>query len=89
LFDRRTDSAAPKKLLHGQADIARDLSEQRGRNVPAAMKGHGRAAAIRVSILAMGSTLTDFHEAESFKQRRNLAGLENWRRPRHYATWIV
>jgi hypothetical protein len=53
------------------------------------MKGHGRAAAIRVSILAMGSTLTDFDEAESFKQRRNLAGLENWQRPRHYATWIV
>jgi len=89
LFDRRTDSAVPKKLLHRQADIARDPSEQRGRNVPVAMEGHGRAAAIRVSILAMGSTLTDLDEAESFKERRNLARLENWQRPCHYATWIV
>jgi hypothetical protein len=78
LFDRRIDSAAPKEFLHGRADIARDLSEQRGRNVPAAMEGHGCAAAIRVSILAMGPTLKGFDEAESFKQRRDLAGLEDW-----------
>jgi hypothetical protein len=30
--------------------------------------------------------LTGFDEAESFKQRRDLAGLENWQRACHYAT---
>jgi hypothetical protein len=78
LFDRRIDSAAPEEFLYSQAGIARDLSEQRGRN--------GRAAAIRVSVLAMGPALTGFDEAESFKQRRDLAGLENWQRACHYAT---
>jgi hypothetical protein len=86
LFDRRVDSAAPKELLHSQADIARDLSEERGRNVSAAVERYGRAAAIRVSVLAMGPALTGFYEAESFKQRRDLAGLENWQRARHYST---
>jgi hypothetical protein len=33
---------------------------------------------IRVSILAMGPALAGFDEAESFKQRRDLAGLESW-----------
>ena len=46
----------------------------------------GRAAAIRVSVLAMGPALAGFDEAEPFKQRRDLAGLENWQRARHYAT---
>jgi hypothetical protein len=86
LFDRRVDSAAPKKFLYGQADIARDLSEQGRRNVSAAVEGYGCAAAIRVSVLAMGSALTGFDEAESFKQGRDLARLENWQRTRHYAT---
>jgi hypothetical protein len=86
LFDRRIDSAAPKEFLHSQANIARDLSEQRGRNISAAVEGYGCAAAIRVSVLAMGPALAGFDEAESFKQRRNLAGLEHWQRPRHYAT---
>jgi hypothetical protein len=79
-------SAAPKEFLYRQADIARDLSEQRGRNVSAAVERYGRAAAIRVSVLAMGPAPTGFDEAESFKQRRGLAGLENWQRARHYAT---
>jgi hypothetical protein len=74
LFDRWIDSAAPKEFLHCQADIARDLSEQRGRNVSAAVERYGRAAAICVSILAMGPALAGFDEAESFKQRRDLAG---------------
>jgi hypothetical protein len=77
LFDRRIDSAAPKELFDSQADIARDLSEQRGRNVSTAVKRYGRAATIRVSVLTMGPALTGFDEAESFEQCRDLAGLEN------------
>ena len=53
------------------------------------MERYGRAAAIRVSVLAMGPALASFDEAESFKQRRDLAGRENWQRARHYATCIV
>jgi hypothetical protein len=45
-----------------------------------------RAAAIRVSVLAMGPTLTGFNEAQPFKQRCDLAWLENGQRARHYPT---
>jgi hypothetical protein len=85
-FDRRVDSAATKQLLHCQADIARDLAEQCWGNIAATVTWHRRAAAVRVPVLPMRPALTGLSEAESFKQRRYLAGLENWQRARHYAT---
>ncbi len=85
-FDRRMDSATTKQLLHRQAEIARDLAEQCWGNIAATVKGHGRAAAVCVSILAMRPPLTGLNEAQSFKQRCYLAWLENWQRARHYAT---
>lgn len=87
-FDHQIDSATTttKELLHCQADIARDLTEQCWRNVAAPVEGHGRAATIRVSVLAMRPALTSFDEAQSFKQRHYFAWLEDWQRARHYAT---
>jgi hypothetical protein len=50
------------------------------------VEGHGRAATIRVSVLAMRPALTSFDEVQSFKQRHYFAWLEDWQRARHYVT---
>jgi hypothetical protein len=83
---RRPQSATTKQLLDRQADIARDLAEERWRNVAATMEGYGSAAAVRMTVLTVRPALTGFDETQPFKQRRYLAWLENWQRARHYAT---
>jgi len=83
---RQVCSATAKQLLHRHADIARDLPQQRWRNVATTMEGHSRPAPIGVPVLAMRPTLPDFDETQPLKQRDPLAWLEDWKRARHYAT---
>ena len=85
-FDRRVDLQRRPSNSSTVSPTSRDLAKQCRRNIAATVKWYGRAAAIRVSVLAMGPALTSLNEAQSFKQRRNLAWLENGQRARHYAT---
>jgi len=50
------------------------------------MERYSRTAPVRMSVLAMRPTLTDFDETQPFKQRDHLAWPEDWERARHYAT---
>jgi hypothetical protein len=79
-------SATTKQLLHLQADITRDPAKQRGGNIAAPVEWYRRAATVGVPVLTVRAPLTGLDEAESFKQRRYLAWLENRQRTRHYAT---
>jgi hypothetical protein len=66
-----------EQLVHGQADVARDLPQQRRRNIATRMKRYG-GAAIRMTILTVGTALSGEGEAAPLQQSRDLAGLQDW-----------
>ena len=58
------DSAIAEELLHRHADVFRDLTQQRWRNVATLVGRNGGAAATRIAELLMGAPLPDELEAQ-------------------------
>ena len=69
-----------KQFLNGEPNVARDLPQQRLRNVATRMKRYGGAAAIWMTILPVGTALPREGEAVPFQQALDLAGLQDWDR---------
>lgn len=58
------DSAIAEELLHSHADVFRDLTQPRWRNVATLVGWNGGAAAARIAELLMGAPLPDEFEAQ-------------------------
>jgi len=63
--------------LQCEANIACDLSEQRGRDVSALMNWHGSDATIGVAELFVRTALADLSEAQTLQPCHDLTSLED------------
>jgi hypothetical protein len=69
-------TAVHEKLVNAQMDVPSYLAQQWRSDVAAGVEGNGCAPSIMVSILAVGATLPDQLESESFKDTYNLSWFE-------------
>jgi hypothetical protein len=76
-------STTAKQFLDGLADVARDLPQECRGDVASSVERHRCSPPVGVSILTMRSTLTYLHESEPFKERHDLAWLEDRDRAGH------
>lgn len=65
------------ELVDRQSDILRDLSQQNGRNVAAAMNRNCCASAVGMSKLFRRAALAEFRKSEVFQNGNDSARLEN------------
>jgi hypothetical protein len=63
--------------LVGQANVARNLTQQRGRDVSARVERYCGAAAIWVPLLSMRAAASHLGKAEPLEDRHNLARLQD------------
>ena len=66
-----------EKFLQRQADVGGNLPKQRRRDVSAAVKGHRGTPAVRMAILPMRTTLSNFGEPKPLQDRDDLARFEH------------
>jgi len=74
-----TFSSIPEELVHCDADVLCNLSQEQRRHIPAGMIGHSRPAAILMAILHVRSPLPHQFEAKRLKNPANFPRLENGR----------
>ena len=68
-----------EQLVDREAYVARDLPQQRGRDVAPCMEWNGRHTAVRVAELLVRTSLADFGEPQPLEQRDDFPRLEDWR----------
>ena len=66
-------------LFYCYSDVFGNLTKQHRRDVSRAMKGNSGATTIRMAILFVRTSLTNFGESQSVEDRYNLAWFENGR----------
>ena len=79
---------AAEQLLHVEADVTRDLPQQRWRHTSPWMEGNGRRAPVRMPVLPMGTALSHLDKAQRLPEPRYFARLQDRDRA-HYATLTV
>jgi len=82
-------SACGEQLFDREPDVSSDLAKQRWRDVPTGMERNRSATPVGMSVLLVRAAMTDFNEAQPFKQSSDLAGPKNRNCPQGYATWMV
>ena len=68
-----------EEFVHRYSNIARNLPQEKRRDVPALVIGNCRAPAIRVAELAMRTPLSDKGEIQILENPHDLARLEDGR----------
>lgn len=81
--------ACLEKGFGRDADVPRDLPKEDGREIAAGMERVRGLTAIRVSILPVGSALTDESEPEALEKPLDLPWLEHGKGTHGYATCTV
>jgi len=66
-----------EKFLDGKPNIARDLAQEGGGDVPSTVERHGRRATIGMSELLVRPTLSHLNKTQGLQQRDHFAGLED------------
>jgi hypothetical protein len=74
---RLSASTFGEKFFNGQADIPSNLSKERRGDVPARVKRHRRRAAIGMSVLLVGTTLSNLFETVALKVSNHFPWLQN------------
>src|SRR3990172_5346319 len=78
-----------KQFLDCDPDVARDLPQQRWRDVTPRVEGDSRSAPVGMPVLLMGPALTDADKPQPPQQRDDFARPEDGDRAHAYATRIV
>lgn len=79
-------SARGQELFNAQANIGRDLSEERWRNVATAMERNRGGSPIEVPELLVRAALPNLEEPERLEEGNNLSRLQNRERAQAQAT---
>ncbi len=75
---QRASFTAAHKFFCTHSNIARNFSQQNGRDISSFVKGHCHAAAICMSKLLVRAALTDLFESQPLEPRYQFLRFEDW-----------